>query len=327
MDVILYGVGEIGQRLARRILKSEGLNIVGAIDIDPKKVGKDLGEVLGTEKLGVIIEDDAEKVLRENPQAFVSHCTVSSLEKAYPQIVQILETGHSGVSTTEELSYPWYRHPDLSKSLDEIARAKDRTFVGTGVNPGYLMDYFPAIVSALSAEIKRITVRRYVNASLRRKPLQAKIGSGLTPEEFEKRWEERKLGHVGLVESALILAKLIGWEVKDIKETCTPVVADKKIQTEYFVVEPGKVRGMVHQVEAVDSKNRKIFLDLRMVLDHESPIDEVEIEGVPPITVRFPEGVHGDFATVNVSLAVLKRVPDLPSGLLTMADLPLPIPV
>ena len=327
MDIILYGVGEIGQRLAKRILKSEGLKIVGAIDIDPQKVGKDLGEVLDVTPLGVAIEDDAEKVLRQNPQAFVFHGTTSSLKAVYPQIVQILETGHSGVSTTEELSYPWYRYPDLSRSLDDLAKQKDRTFVGTGVNPGYLMDYFPAIVSALSANIRSISVKRYVNASLRRKPLQAKIGSTLTPEEFEKKWEERKLGHVGLVESALILAKLLGWEIKDVKETCTPVVADRRIETEYFAVEPGKVRGMVHQVEAIDSKNRRIFLDLRMVLDHESPIDEVEIDGEPPITVRFPEGVHGDFATVNVSLAVLKRVPDLPSGLLTMADLPLPIPV
>lgn len=327
MDVILYGVGEIGQRLAKRILKSEGLNIVGAIDIDPGKVGKDLGEVIGSYLPGVVIEDDAERVLTKFPQAFVFHGTVSSLEESYSQIIQILETGHSCVSTTEELSYPWYRYPELSRAIDELAKKKDRTFVGVGVNPGYLMDYFPAVVSALSSNIKSVTVRRYVNASLRRKPLQAKIGSTLTQEEFERRWEERKLGHVGLVESAILLAKLLTWEIKDIKETCKPVVADRRIQTEYFVVEQGKVCGMIHQVEAIDSRNRKIFLDLRMVLDYDSPIDEVEIDGDPPIRVRFPEGVHGDFATVNVSLAVLKRVPDLPSGLLTMADMPVPIPV
>ncbi len=327
MDVILYGVGEIGKRVANRIAKSEGLQIVGAIDIDPAKVGKDLGEVLGREPMGVVIESDAQKVLEAHPQALVFHGTVSSLEKAYPQIRQILETGHSGVSTTEELSYPWVRHPDLARALDELAKEKDRTFVGTGVNPGFLMDYFPVVVAAVTANIEKITVRRYVNASLRRKPLQAKIGSGLTPEEFRKRWEERTLGHVGLVESAQLMAHLLGWEIVDLKETCEPVLAEKTIQTDYFTVEPGYVRGMVHRVFAKDQKGREIFLDLCMALDHENPVDEVEIQGDPPVRVRFPEGVHGDYATVNVALAVLKRVPDLPSGLLTMADLPLPIPV
>ncbi len=327
MKVIVYGLGEMGKRMAERILASDALDLVGAIDIDPQKVGRDVGELLGRSPIGVTVEDNAEKVLTDHPGAFVVHTTVSQLEKAAPQILQILETGHSGVSTTEELSYPWVRHPDLARKLDTVAKEHQRTFVGTGVNPGFLMDYFPAVVAALSSGIQSITVRRYVNASLRRKPLQAKIGSGLTPMEFKRLFDEGKMGHVGLVESAQLLARLLQWELKDLKETCDPIVANETVQTEFFKVEPGFVRGMRHQVKAVDTRGRTIHLDLLMALDHPEQYDEVEIEGTPPVRVRFPEGVHGDMATVNVTLSVLRRVPDLPPGLLNMADLPLPIPV
>ena len=108
LKVILYGIGSIGSQIARLLLRKKGLKIVGAIDASPKKIGKDLGELIGTERpLGVIVSRDSERLLSSIEADIAVHATSSFLKDVYPQLSQLIEHDVNVVSTCEELSYPY----------------------------------------------------------------------------------------------------------------------------------------------------------------------------------------------------------------------------
>lgn len=216
--IILYGVGAIGSQIAKFALEKKGLEVVGAIDVAKDKVGKDLGEVLGIGKaLGVTITDDPDALFSRVKADVVVHATSSYLKDVYPQIAKCVKAGINVVSTCEELSYPYHKHPELASEIDELAKKHEVTVLGTGINPGYLMDTLPIILTGPCQDIKTIKVTRTMDSSKRRIPYQRKIGTGLTPEEFKRMIDEKKItGHVGLVESIAMIADALGWKLEEI---------------------------------------------------------------------------------------------------------------
>ncbi len=107
VKVVSYGIGVIGQKLVTHLLEKEGVEIVGAIDINPKIVGKDLGEVMGRKKLGVTISSDVDDRPQGDEARHRRHTTMSYLKNTYDQFEGVLKHGVNVVSTCEELSYPY----------------------------------------------------------------------------------------------------------------------------------------------------------------------------------------------------------------------------
>jgi Uncharacterized conserved protein related to dihydrodipicolinate reductase len=208
---VVYGVGPIGQLIARVALE-KGFDVVGAIDIDPQKVGKDLGEVLGLGKtLGIKVESDADKVLRDSNPDVVLHSTGSFFDKVYPQIMRAVRVGADVVSTCETLAWPWYRYPDLAELVDNYARNYGSTVLGAGVNPGFVFDVLPAVLSTILTRLEKITVTRSLDASKRRYSFQKKIGLGMTPTQFREALGRGEItAHVGFAESVLLMASMMG---------------------------------------------------------------------------------------------------------------------
>ncbi|HDD69835.1 MAG TPA: hypothetical protein ENG19_01770, partial [Candidatus Bathyarchaeota archaeon] len=200
VKVTLYGVGAVGSLIAKFLLEKEGIEIVGAIDIAKEKVGKDLGKVLGIGKtLGIKVSNDVNSVLSKEKADVAIHTTSSYLKETYPQIASIISHGVNVISTCEELSYPYLTEPELSKKLDTLAKKHEVTVLGTGINPGFLMDTLVITLTAVCQKIKRIEAVRVMNAATRRLPFQKKVGAGLTVEEFRRKIENREItGHVGL---------------------------------------------------------------------------------------------------------------------------------
>jgi hypothetical protein len=211
--VILYGVGAVGSMIARFLLEKEGINVVGAVDVDKNKVGKDLGEILGLEKkLALEVSDDLKAVLSETEADIAVHATSSYLRDTYPQIASIVKQGVSVVSTCEELSYPYTSEPELAKKIDALAKRYDVTVLGTGINPGFLMDTLVVTMTAPCQRIEKVEVVRVMNAATRRVPFQKKIGAGLAVEEFQRKIERKQItGHVGLEQSIAMIAGALAW--------------------------------------------------------------------------------------------------------------------
>ena len=324
IGVIQYGLGPIGAGIARLLWDREGMRLVGAVDIDPAKVGCDVGEVIGMEKpLGITVRSQLKEVLADTDASVVSHSTGSSLKAVWPQIEECLRAGLDVVSTCEELAYPAAQYPDLADRLQRLAEQQGVTVLGTGINPGFAMDVLALLLSGVCQQVDSVLVRRVVDASTRRLPLQKKTGAGLSVQEFEEWVETGKVRHIGLTESAAMLAAGLGWSLDEIDEMIEPVVADRELQSEHIKVRAGYVAG-VHQVaRGLIGGREAITLDLQMALQAEDPGDFVQIRGVQDVEMAV-RGIHGDLATAAVVVNSIHRVIEAIPGLSTMKDIAVP---
>ncbi len=247
LGVVIYGCGVIGRKTAEALFEKESLEIVGAIDAAPDLQGKDLGALLENPRdTGVVIRDDVEALLSRTSARAVVLTTSSHLKTVYPQLVQCAQAGLNVVSTCEELAYPWVRSPALAAKTDELARQHGITVVGTGINPGFLMDTLPIVLTAPCLRVDAVRVTRMMNSARRRIPFQKKVGTGLSPAEFEERIQSGAItGHVGLLESIHLIAAALGWSLAETVEMPPqPVLADKAINTPAGPVQAGQVTGL-----------------------------------------------------------------------------------
>src|SRR5262245_22857794 len=276
--VVCYGLGPIGLGIAQLALTRPGVEVVGAIDVDPQKIGRDLGELLGGAAIGVTISGDAAATLGAAQPAVALHATSSALASVASQLLQIAEAGVNVVSTCEELAYPWTAQPQLAAELDAVARRAGVTLLGTGVNPGYAMDALPLMLTAPCAAVRAVRVVRIVDAGRRRGPLQRKVGAGLTVEQFNSGVRAGTIRHVGLLESLHMLATSLGWQLDRSADTIEPVIADQRITTEFVTVEPGQVAGVRQVARGFVGERELISLELRMYVGAPDPQDTVEID-------------------------------------------------
>jgi len=324
IKVVQYGLGPIGQATARLALGKESLELVGAIDIDPGMVGRDVGEIVECGKTGVAVSDDAQAVLKGAAGGCALHTTSSFVRSVAGQLELCIANGVHVASSTEELLLPDLRSPNIFDDLDAKAKAAGVTVLGTGVNPGFVMDSLPVFVTGVCDSVESVHVERFVDAATRRKPLQAKVGAGISVERFNKLKAEDKIGHRGLRESIEFIARGLGWKLDEVTEDLQPMVADKPHETEYFEIQRGQVTGIRNTGKGTAGGKTVISLDLRMYVGCEDPHDEVRVEGSPPMTVRVVGGTAGDFATAAAVVNAVPRVVAGAAGLKTMMDLSMP---
>lgn len=322
---IHFGIGAIGAEIVRTVLNNPEIEIVAAVDTHPAKVGRDLGDAAGVgHQVGVTVSYETEPILRDVYADVVIHTTGSSLTDVYPQLMAIATAEKSVISSCEELSFPWTRYPEISHRLDRKARESGVRILGSGVNPGFVMDLLPLVLATASDSVKSVKVTRVVDVSTRRVQLQRKTGVGLSVKGFEQGAGGGSIGHVGLRESLLMVADTLGWNLDDVTETIAPVIAKDKMASEYFSVERGIVAGLTQSAVGTAAGKEVIRLDLEMSLSAKNPRDEIEIEGRPPIHVIIPNGIAGDVATASImSNCIPAMARSRNVGLLTMRDLPL----
>jgi hypothetical protein len=325
--VVLFGVGAVGCLIAKFLLEKDGVEIVGAIDIAKDKVDRDLGEVLGiSKKLGIQISADTNSLLSRTEADIAIHTTSSFLKDTFPQIVSIIKYGVKVISTCEELTYPYYTEPKLAKELDALAKKYKTTVLGTGINPGFLMDTLVITLTAVCQKIEKIQVARVMNAATRRLPFQKKIGAGLTVEEFKRKIAEKQItGHVGLEQSIAMIADALAWKLdRIIVESVEPVIADRAIASKDKSVKAGEVTGLRQKAKGIMKNREVILLGFQAYVGAEEEYDAIMIEGIPNVKQKIQPCIHGDIGTVAMVVNAIPRVIKAPSGLVTMKDLPIP---
>jgi len=325
IKVAQFGLGPIGLETLKLAATKPWAQVVGGIDIDPAKIGKNLGELTGIQALerGRVYGSLRELLAHAKPDV-VFHTAVSRFRDAFPQIEPMARQGISVVSSCEELLFPRLREPGLAAKLDRVCKRAGARVVGTGVNPGFVMDLLPVCMTGVSREVRAVHVQRVVNASTRRAPLQKKIGSGWPPAKFRRLFKEGRAGHAGLKESLALIAHCLNWKARNIVETGDAVVADHDIRTKHLEVKKGQTCGLHQRAEAKVNGKTCLTLDLKMYLDAPDPHDAVRIEGTPPLEVVINGGVAGDHATVAALVNTARALHRAPAGLLLMTDLPVP---
>ena len=321
--VIQYGLGPIGSAIACHVMERPGLELVGSTDIDPAKVGKDVGEVIGLGRpLGFVVAGSLEQALPRMEADLVLHATSSYFDLFKDQILEILEAGLDVVSTAEELSFPWLTHPEEAAEIDAVAKRAGKTVLATGVNPGFVMDSLPLNLTAICQRVDRIDVTRVINATTRRGPFQTKIGSGMTVKGFRAMMDGSRMGHVGLPESVRMVFDTLGKKLARYESSVEPVVADLPIKTEHLEVQPGEVRGLKQVARAYTDEGEFLTLTFVAALEEGDSGDTIKITGRPDLEVKV-KGANGDVATVAIAVNAIRRVREAAPGLVTMRDLPI----
>jgi len=322
MKVVQIGMGPLGRKITKFISQRENIEVIGAVDIAQDVAGKDLGEHCGLNRMNITIQDSVHATLNRLKPDAVILTTVSSLEKITPQIEEIVSFGVPVVSTCEELSFPWKTSIDLSKRIDDVALKNGVAVLGTGVNPGFLMDSFPVFLTAVCQNVEAVKVSRIQNAAIRRIPFQKKIGAGLTLKEFEVKKNSGTLRHVGLTESVQLIANNLGWKLTKTEDIITPVVAEKEIVTDTMTVPAGCTAGVQQVGRGYVGGDEKITLLFRAAVGEPSPRDTIEIKGNPNITSTIDGGLNGDVATCAITINAINKIVSAQPGLRTMLDIP-----
>ena len=323
--VIHVGLGPIGAAVVRQVATRKGFKIVGALDIDPAKAGRDLGEVCGVGRaLKVKVSDDVKKAIKASKPDVAVLCTNSSLKKVLPQIEAIVKLKVPIVSTTEELAYPSKANMKYARAIHQMAKKYKVAILGTGVNPGFVMDALPIALTGVCERVEAVRVDRIQDARIRRLPFQQKIGAGLTREQFQKKVDDASVRHVGLTESVSMIADALGWKLDRITDEIQPKIASESVASEFLAVDPGYVCGIVQDGIGYRNGQPVITLHMEAYLGAPESFDAVEITGSPALKMKLAGGVHGDIATASITVNSIPKILDVAPGLHTMRDMPLP---
>ncbi|MTI21959.1 dihydrodipicolinate reductase [Fulvivirga sp. RKSG066] len=320
--ILQVGLGPLGIKIAEFIAARNGIETVAAVDKKEDLIGLSLSEI-NADLPSVEIQPSVENAMSAKPDVAIL-TTVSDMARITDQVLELVANGIPVVSTCEELSHPWSTAPKLAEKIDLAAKENNVAVVGTGVNPGFLMDSLPTFLTSVCQQVDAVEVSRYQNASFRRVPFREKIGAGITLSEFEKRKEKGLLRHVGLTESIQFIASNLGWKLDKVEDLIMPVIAEQRIEDQNLVIEKGNASG-VRQVGTGYIKGKpKITLTFQATIGEPESYDEIKIKGSPNITSKIEGGVNGDVATCAIAINATKSILKAQPGLRTMADIPMP---
>jgi len=321
IPVVLMGLGEIGQAIAKAALVRPEIVIVGAVDPHPARAGRALSDVLGVAAPDLAVARRLGDAAARPAGGVVLQATQSRFEEVLPDLEEAVRSGLHVVSTCEELAWPWLNHDAEAARLDRLCHERNVAVLGTGVNPGFVLDRLPAFLAQVTGPVRHLRGVRVVDASKRRAALQRKIGAGLSEQEFHDAVERGEIGHIGLAESAAMAAEAcVGVDEYELEEEILPLVAEEDAAGP-IPVRRGEVAGVHHEVRVFVEGREVVRLELTIALGASDPRDELVLEADPPLRLVIPGGISGDAATAN---AVVNAVPALIElrGLVSVLDLP-----
>jgi hypothetical protein len=328
IKVAEWGTGMMGQGLLGYILdRPKDIDLVGVIVTNPAKEGKTVGELLGR-PCDVKMTTDFAAVLARKPDVVCIN-TQSNLHEITDQVVPAIEAGCNVICIAEKLSYPWASDPERAELFDKVARENDVSCLGTGINPGFVLDALIVMWSSICLRVDRIVATRVNDLSPFGPTVMTGQGVGTTVEQFEKGVADGSIvGHIGFPESINLIARALGWKIDRIEESREPIVTKVERETPHVHVAPGDVAGCRHIGRGYVGDELKIELihpqQIHPHLEGQDTGDYIEIHGDPNVNMsNKPEipGGKGTYASTGNYIPLMK---DAPAGMLTVVDMPLP---
>jgi 4-hydroxy-tetrahydrodipicolinate reductase len=291
---------------------------------------KDVGLVIGLgREIGLPIGKDLPSLIDTTRPDVAIHATCSRLADARSEIATLLDRGVHVISIAEEMAYPAHRNPKIAAEMDRLAIANGVSALGTGINPGFVLDLLVIALTGVCADIESIAAERINDLSPYGPSVLASQGVGLTPEAFESGLEEgRVVGHVGFPESIHMIADAIGWKIERIEESREPIVSQVRRETSFVTVEPGQVAGCLHRAIAYREGRPVVTLihpqQVHPQLEDVQTGDRIEIIGRPNLRLSGSPEIPGGEATAALAVNMIPHVMNAAPGLRVMSDLPVP---
>ena len=317
VKVIIWGLGAMGGGMADMLLKKEGVEIVGAVGRGAK-IGKSMFDYIKTEKgdRKDVIIGSYEDVIKPGAADIVLLCTDSFTKNAYDKLVYIMEQGINVITSAEEMSYPKAQNPELAAKLDECAKKNGVTVLGTGVNPGHIMDLLVLVMTGVLTDVEEITSRRVNSLSPFGPVVMEEQGIGISVEEFQK----RKANHT--------MAEGMGLEVAEFSQDMNPITTDVDRKSPYGFAAAGSCAGVAMTAEAKLSNGIPVHMDHPQQIEPEQvgvqTGDYVIIKGTPNVNLCNSPEIEGGLGTIAMCVNMIPMVINAEAGLKTMIDLPIP---
>ena len=334
VKVIIWGFGSMGSGMAKMLLKKEGIDIVGVIDGWDKLVGRGIFDILGVNPEGkedVVVThvDNKADVIKPGAADVVLLATDSFTGKAFDKMKFILEQKINCVTTAEEMAYPQAQEPELAKQLDEIAKANGVSVLGTGINPGLIMDYLVIVLSGACEEVDHITAKRINSLSPFGPAVMEEQGVGFTVDKFNDLNDKGELaGHVGFEESIQMMADAIGWKLDGVRTSKEAIVSSVYRKAPYAEVQAGDVAGVnMLGFGTVDGEDKIEMVHPQQVepqLEGVDTGDYIILKGEPNISMAITPEVPGGIGTIAMIVNSIPNIINATPGLKTMIDLPAP---
>jgi len=328
--VVSWGLGAMGSGIVKNLIKKAGIELVGGIDLREELVGQDLGEYVGEGAIGTVISNDVEAVLEETNPDLVIIATHSFVPVVYPQIVKCIKKHINVITIAEEMAYPYRSYPEQAEVIDSLAKKYGVTVLGTGVNPGFVLDQLILNMTGACLSVRKIKAQRVNDLSPFGKTVMETQGVGTTPEEFAKGLESGDIvGHIGFQESISMIADYLGWELDSIEEEREPIISNTHRETSVVKVEPGMVAGCKHIGRGMRDGEAIIELihpqQIHPEVEDVDTGDYIWIEGDPDISLSIKPEIPGGKGTMAAASNMIPVVIDWEAGLYSMADLPIPV--
>lgn len=320
----------MGGGMAKMVLEKEGMEIVGAIATNPAKVGIDMGEILGlNNKIGVLASNNPSDVIANTTAEVLLLSTSSFVAEVLPQIKLAVENGLNVITIAEEMADPRASYPEQAEEIDQLAKKHGVSVLGTGINPGFVLDTLISALTGVCTEVKKIKGTRINDLSQFGTTVMRTQGVGTTPEEFQKGLENGTIvGHIGFNESVMLIARALGWKIDRVEQSREPITTNVYRDTPYIKVEPGNVAGCRHTARAY--KDGEVVIELvhpqqiRPEAEGVETGDYIEIAGTPNISMAIKPEIAGGTGTIAVAVNMIPKVINAAPGMLTMNDLPVP---
>jgi 4-hydroxy-tetrahydrodipicolinate reductase len=328
--VAVLGTGQMGSGIIRLVLGKPGLQLVGACGRRRERAGQDLGPAIGLERaLGISLSAGPAAMIDRGRPEIAIQATCSRLADAREEIEALVRRGVHVISIAEEMAFPAAASPAIAQALHRLALDHGVAVLGTGINPGFVLDLLVIVLTGVCADVRSITARRVNDLSPYGPSVLQAQGVGLTPDEFRRRVAEGTLaGHVGFVQSIHMIAAALGWDIARIEERREPIVSGVRRETPLVTVAPGQVAGCLHTAVAYRAGESVITLihpqQVHPQLEGVQTGDTIEIVGTPNVRLAGSPEIPGGNGTVALAVNMIPRVLNAPPGLHTMADLPPP---
>ena len=329
--IAIWGFGAMGSGIAKVLLRKIGVEIVGVCDIAPARVGKSIYELLQVERAGrpeVVVTSEIQEVLALQPEVCIL-ATDSFTAKAFPKIKTIVEAGVNVISTAEEMSYPRAQSPELSEQIDDLAKKHGVTVLGTGINPGLMMDLLAICLTGCMTDVEKVMCRRVNSLSPFGPAVMEEQGVGLSVEDFEKGVSAGTLaGHVGFAESVGMICQALGWKLDKFTQQMAPIVTGVDRRSPYGFAKAGDVAGVNMTGQGYVEGAAKVEMihpqQIEPEMEGTHTGDYITIEGTPPVNMAIKPEVDGGIGTIAMCVNTIPHVINARPGLKTMLDLPVP---
>lgn len=328
--VLVLGTGQMGSGIARLVLKKQGLQLIGAYGRRAERAGMDLGRAIGLDRdLGIPLGVELSAVIEQTQPHVAIQATCSRLDDAKEEITMLIEHGVNVISIAEEMAYPAANSPLLAKELHQLAIDHGVSVLGTGINPGFVLDLLVITLSGVCSEVQAITAKRINDLTPYGPTVLASQGVGLTPEAFEKGLKDGTVvGHIGFIESLHMIATALGWEIDHIEQLREPIISQIKREAPFINIEPGQVAGCLHTASAYRQGKPVITLihpqQIDPRLDGLETGDTIEITGIPNVHFTGSPEIPGGEGTAALTVNMIPRILNATAGLYSMVDLPVP---